>query len=367
MAGTFRTPNCHGFDLRFYVSDFIQSLATTVRDAATKGDPLCIQGGNTKQFLGREPLGKPCPVSGYAGVVNYEPTELVITAKAGTRLVDIEATLARAGQMLPFEPPGFGVDATIGGTIACGLSGPARPYRGAARDLVLGITCINGKGQILKFGGQVMKNVAGYDVSRLMVGSMGTLGIMTEISLKVLPVPKSTKTLVFECSSSAALKKMTSLFARSIPVTASAWHDDLLRIRLSGVKGSIDAASAKLGGDVDPDGDQFWQKLKEHRLDFFNGPGSLWRLSLKPKNEVLPLTDPHLIEWGGGLYWVKSSRPPSDLMKIAASAGGYITRFNGGDRSENLSGLDGVGMRLNQQLKKGFDPHNILNPGRLFV
>lgn len=349
------------------MSDFTQTLAETVREASASGDPLCIQGGNTKKFLGREPVGKPCLMSGYAGVTNYEPTELVITAKAGTTLMAIEATLAEAGQMLPFEPPGFGVDATIGGTIACGLSGPARPYRGAARDLVLGITCINGNGQILKFGGQVMKNVAGYDVSRLMVGAMGTLGIMTEISLKVLPTPKHTKTLVFECSSSAGLKKMTSLFARSIPVTASAWHDDFLRIRLSGVKDSVDAAAAELGGEFDPDGDQFWQKLKEHRLDFFNGPGSLWRLSLKPKNEVLPLTDPYLIEWGGGLYWVKTSRPPSDLIKIAASAGGYITRFNGGDRTENLSGLGDVGMRLNQQLKKGFDPQNILNPGRLFA
>jgi len=238
MVDIFRTLSCHGFDSRFQVNNFIQSLAETVGEAAAKGDPLCIQGGNTKKFLGREPLGKPCSISSYAGVTNYEPTELVITAKAGTKLVNIEATLAEAGQMLPFEPPGFGVDATIGGTIACGLSGPARPYRGAARDLVLGINCINGSGQVLKFGGQVMKNVAGYDVSRLMVGAMGTLGIMTEISLKVLPTPKHTRTLVFECSSSAALKKMTSLFARSIPVTASAWHDDFLRIRLSGVKGS---------------------------------------------------------------------------------------------------------------------------------
>jgi glycolate oxidase FAD binding subunit len=347
------------------MQDFIQSLSVSVRDAAESGRALCVTGGDTKRFYGGEPIGDVCAMESYAGIINYEPTELVITAKAGTRLHDLEDTLAKSGQMLPFEPPAFGERATIGGTVACGLSGPARPYRGAARDLVLGISCVNGKGEVLKFGGQVMKNVAGYDVSRLMVGSMGTLGIITEVSLKVLPGAQCSVTRAFELSAQAALKKMTGLFTQALPVTASAWHDGVLRVRLSGVEASVNAASQELGGEDDPAGDPFWLDLKEHRLAFFDGPLPLWRLNVKPHIEPLDLPGAFLIDWGGGTYWLKSDASVETLDSMARSVDGYVMRFRGGDRSVRCGGLDGVAMRLNRHLKDAFDPKHVLNPGRL--
>jgi glycolate oxidase FAD binding subunit len=326
-----------------------------------------VQGGNTKAFYGGEPKGEPCSMADYSGIVSYEPTELVMTARAGTPLSVIKDTLRESGQMLPFEPPAFGLGATLGGTIACGFSGPARPYRGAARDLVLGVSCVSGRGEILNFGGQVMKNVAGYDVSRIMVGSLGTLGIITQVSLKVLPIPQISVTQCFELSATAALERMTGLLTRPLPVTASAWHDGLLRVRFSGVEASVAAAIEAVEGESDPAGDAFWDDLREHRLSFFDGPAPLWRLSVKPQIQVLNVPGDFLIDWGGGVYWVKSDCPLEDLSQCAKTAGGYATRFRGGDRKVRCSALDGVSIRLNERLKNAFDPHHVLNPGRLQI
>jgi glycolate oxidase FAD binding subunit len=268
--------------------------------------------------------------------------------------------------MLPFEPPAFGAGATIGGTIACGFSGPARPYRGAARDFVLGVNCVSGRGEYLRFGGQVMKNVAGYDVSRLMVGAMGTLGVMTEVSLKVLPLPVIERTLVFDCSGNDALTKMTDLGGRPLPVTGTVWHDGKLRVRLSGSEMAVESAASSLGGDLDIAGASFWQALKEHRLDFFGGTDPLWRLSIAPPAKMPDLPGESLVEWGGALFWVRGNDPQA-LVALARAHGGNLTRFRGAERSVSFQPLGEAEAVLNRGLKQAFDPAGILNPDRMLA
>jgi len=344
----------------------VAALQERVKKAAQDRDALCIAGGGTKSFLGRVPRGTPCSVRAVKGIVRYEPTELVVTARAGTGLAELEHTLAQSGQMLPFEPPAFGEGATIGGTIACGLSGPCRPYRGAVRDFVLGIRCINGKGDALRFGGEVMKNVAGYDVSRLMAGAMGTLGILTEVSLKVLPRPACSQTRTFEMPGESAVELMTSLLGRSLPVSATAYLDGVLQVRLSGSEAAVNTAAGALGGDVEAEGDDFWSALKEHRLDFFSEDSPLWRISLKPQNDVIHFPGKTLIDWGGTQYWVKSDTGFEALSELVRPYGGYVTGFGGKDQGVGLNALQGSVLQLSRRLKAAFDPAGILNPGRLF-
>jgi glycolate oxidase FAD binding subunit len=341
-------------------------LQECVKRAAQDGEALAITGGGTKSFLGRVSRGTPCSVRAVKGIVRYEPTELVVTVRAGTGLTELESTLAQSGQMLPFEPPAFGEGATIGGTIACGLSGPCRPYRGAARDFVLGVRCINGKGDALRFGGEVMKNVAGYDVSRLMAGAMGTLGILTEISLKVLPRPACSQTRTFEMPDEPASKLMTSFLGRSLPVSAAAYLDGVLRVRLSGSEAAVSAAAGVLGGDLEPQGDAFWSQLKEHRLKFFSEDSPLWRVSLKPQNGLMHLPGKTLIDWGGSQYWVKSDAGCEALIEFVRPYGGYVTGFGGRDQDARSDVPQDSVLKLNQRLKAAFDPAGILNPGRLF-
>ena len=341
-------------------------LRERVRKAVQDGEALAITGGGTKSFLGQVSRGTPCSVRAIQGVVHYEPTELVVTVRAGTRLTELEGTLAQSGQMLPFEPPAFGEGATIGGTIACGLSGPCRPYRGAARDFVLGVRCINGKGETLRFGGEVMKNVAGYDVSRLMAGAMGTLGILTEISLKVLPRPACSQTRAFEMQGEPASELMTSFLGRSLPVSAAAYLDGVLRVRLSGSEAAVSTAAGALGGDLEAEGDAFWSQLKEHRLDFFVEDSPLWRISLKPQNGLLHLPGKTLIDWGGAQYWVKSDAGFEVLSEMVRPYGGYITGFGGRNQGARSDVPQDAVLKLNRRLKAAFDPAGILNPGRLF-
>ena len=344
----------------------VTALQERVKKATQDREALCIAGGGTKSFLGRVSRGTPCSVRAIQGVVHYEPTELVVTVRAGTRLTELESTLAQSGQMLPFEPPAFGEGATIGGTIACGLSGPSRPYRGAARDFVLGVRCINGKGESLRFGGEVMKNVAGYDVSRLMAGAMGTLGILTEISLKVLPRPACSQTRAFEMPGEPASELMTSFLGRSLPVSAAAYLDGVLRVRLSGSEAAVNTAAGALGGELEPEGDAFWPALKEHRLDFFANDSPLWRISLKPQNDALHFPGKTLIDWGGAQYWVKSDAGFEALSELARPYGGYVTAFGGRDQGARSDVLQDAVLKLNRRLKAAFDPAGILNPGRLF-
>ncbi|MBE30922.1 MAG: glycolate oxidase subunit GlcE [Acidiferrobacteraceae bacterium] len=344
----------------------VAALQESVIRAAQDGEALAITGGGTKSFLGRVSHGAPCSVRAVQGIVHYEPTELVVTARAGTSLTELENTLSQSGQILPFEPPGFGEGATIGGTIACGLSGPCRPYRGAARDFVLGVRCINGRGETLRFGGEVIKNVAGYDVSRLMAGAMGTLGILTEISLKVLPRPACSQTRTFEMPEEPASELMTSFLGRSLPVSAAAYLDGVLRVRLSGSEAAVSTAAGALGGDLEAEGDAFWSQLKEHCLDFFAHDLPLWRISLKPQNGMMRLPGKTLIDWGGAQYWVKSDAEFEALVKMVRPYGGYVTGFGGHDQDARYDVPQDAVLKLNRRLKLAFDPAGILNPGRLF-
>ena len=308
-------------------ADISQKLADAVREAAANHALLAIQGNGTKAFYTGALSGTPLDVTGHRGVVSYEPTELVITARAGTPLAEIEAALAERGQMLGFEPPYFGEAATLGGTIACGFSGPRRPYAGAARDFVLGAKIINGKGEILRFGGQVMKNVAGFDVSRLMVGAFGTLGVLLEVSLKVLPKPARELTLAFEMNAAEAVKQMNAWAAQPLPLSAACHADDTLYFRLSGTESGVRAAQAKLGGNAVENSERFWREIREHRLNFFQNGSPLWRLSIPSATPPIDLPGKWLTDWGGAQRWLKSDTPAADIRQETEEVGGHATLF----------------------------------------
>jgi glycolate oxidase FAD binding subunit len=347
----------------------VQEFSDAIVEAARLRQPLCIRGCETKNFLGGPLRGDPLRTANYRGIIEYEPTELVITARAGTPLAEIEATLREKGQMLAFEPPHFGTGATLGGCIAAGLSGPRRPYAGAARDFVLGVRLINGKGDELRFGGQVMKNVAGYDVSRLMTGSLGTLGLITEISLKVLPAPAFEMTLRLQRTEAEAIAAMNEWAGKPLPITATAFRDGDLGIRLSGARSAVEAAAKLLGGAaVDPDkAGRFWHNVREQSDPFFVNDAPLWRLSVKPTTPPLGLPGSQLIEWGGALRWLHSGANAGTIRDAAARAGGHATLFRGGDKSAGaFQPLAPALMKLHRNLKRAFDPAGIFNPGRLY-
>jgi glycolate oxidase FAD binding subunit len=347
----------------------VRKLSETIREAAKQKRPLCIRGGGTKDFYGGPIHGHKLDTGACRGIVAYEPTELVITAGAGTPLTEIEAALREKGQMLAFEPPHFGEGTTLGGCVAAGLSGPRRPYSGAVRDFVLGVRVLDGKGDDLKFGGQVMKNVAGYDVSRLMAGSLGTLGVLLEVSLKVLPLPAFEQTLLLKRGEADAIALMNEWSGRPLPITATAWREGDLGVRLSGTRIAVEAAAKKLGGtSVAPDQAQrFWTGIREQTDPFFSGDGPLWRLSIKSATPPLALAGTQLIEWGGALRWLKSTADAKAVREAAARAGGHATLFRGGDRSAGVfQPLPPVLMKLHRNLKQAFDPSGILNQGRLY-
>lgn len=354
--------------------DLTEELIERVRSAAADRQPLRILASGSKSFLGRdtgaEIESRPLELAGHAGILNYQPEELVITARSGTTLDAIEAALAERGQQLPFEPPHFGPGATLGGTIACGLSGPARPYAGAARDLVLGARVLTGRGEVLRFGGEVMKNVAGYDVSRLMVGAYGTLGVLLELSLKVLPVPAVTRTRVQACAEGEAIVRMNRWAARPLPITASCWDGERLWVRLAGAEQGVSAAAATIGGEpVAPEVvDAFWaQEIREQGHGFFAGDSPLWRLSVPSVAIPLALPGQSFIEWGGAQRWLRTEVDPEQVRAAAAAAGGHATLFRGGDRAgEVFHPLPQALMRLHRNLKAAFDPQGILNPGRMY-
>ena len=278
-------------------ADISPELQQAITAALADRTPLNLTGGGSKGFFGRDPVGTPLALSGHRGIINYEPKELVLTARAGTPLAEVEATLAGRQQMLPFEPPHFGKGATLGGAIACGLSGPRRPYAGAARDFVLGIRMINGRGELLHFGGEVMKNVAGYDLSRLMTGALGTLGVILEISLKVLPAPEQEITLLQEQSLEQALQQMNRWAGMPLPLSAACYDGLQLHLRLSGTTQGIHAGQTQLGGDRLADGDAFWRSVREQRHAFFQTEQPLWRLSVAPAAAPLSLPGKQLIDW----------------------------------------------------------------------
>jgi glycolate oxidase FAD binding subunit len=347
-------------------SDIASDLKARVDSAIADRTPLAIVAGGTKQFMGRMIQAEDLDVSAHRGVVSYEPSELVLTARAGTPLESVENTLAERRQMLPFEPPHFGDGATLGGTVACGLSGPRRPYAGAIRDFVLGVTLINGKGEILRFGGEVMKNVAGYDVSRLVTGSLGTLGIMLDVSLKVLPIPAEDLTLAFEMDAAEAIQQVNRWAARPIPISAACHDGDRLRIRLSGTAGGVKTAAERIGGERQ-DADGFWRDLREHRLEFFSSDAPLWRLSVPPTVPPLALPDQTLVDWGGALRWLKSEADSDSIRSVVSTVGGHATLFRGGDRTGQIfHPLPAKLHEIHRRLKSAFDPERVFNPGRMY-
>jgi len=355
------------------LSETVQGFVDVVREAAAKQRALRPRGGGTKDFYGQTLGGEPLHTRGYAGIVAYEPSELVITARCGTGLADIEAAMDEGGQMLAFEPPHFGPGATFGGMVAAGLSGPRRPAVGAVRDFVLGVKMIDGRGEVLSFGGQVMKNVAGYDVSRLMAGSLGTLGLILEVSLKTLPKPDAEATLRLELPEDKAIETLNRWAGKPLPVSATAWIDGELGVRLSGAAAAVESARIKIGGEVE-DGEKaarFWTGIREHADPFFRGPAGpvspLWRISVSSAAPPLALPGAQMIEWGGALRWLGSSADARTVREAARRAGGHATLFRSEDKSAGaFQPLAPALADLHRRLKRELDPKGIFSPGRMY-
>ena len=364
----------------------LHHIVERIRAAAADGSPLRIRGGGTKDFYGEPPQGEALGTAALTGITSYEPSELVVTVRAGTPLAELEAALAGKGQCLPFEPPHFGAAGgagTVGGMVAAGLSGPARASAGAVRDYVLGATLVNGRGEVLGFGGQVMKNVAGYDVSRVLAGSLGTLGVIAEVSLKVLPVAPAETTLAFDCSQADALRLLNEWGGRPLPLNASCWSDaggtGSLRLRLRGAVAAVEAACAHLGGErVDNAAAAAeWQSLRDQRHPWFGADDAstaLWRLSVPQTAPVLALGDggAPLIEWHGGQRWFKAAPAQASRIREAArAAGGHATLFRMPAASNaGVPRFDALSMpaaRIHQALMREFDPHGIFDRARLLA
>jgi len=305
-------------------------------------------------------------MSGHSGVIEYDPGELVITCRAGSLLSDINAALAENGQHLPFEPPAFGEAATIGGTVACGFSGPRRPWSGSLRDYLLGVKLVDGAAQPVRYGGQVMKNVAGYDVSRLTAGSMGTLGVLLEVSFKVLPQPARELTLNFECSQEEAIRKMNHWSGRPLPLSGASWWRDLMQIRLSGTSSETELAASSLQADSVSGDSADWRKLREHSAEFFKGQADLWRISLPPASIPLDLVGDCLVDWGGAQRWYRSALPATEIRQRCADRGGYATLFRAAADQQRFHSLPSALQEIHLRIKQAFDPHGLFNPRRMY-
>jgi len=341
--------------------DCTENLQTQITEAHAKKTALRITAGDSKSFYGRDVEGEEISVAGHAGIIEYRASELVLTARSGTLISDINAALAENNQMLAFEPPAHTSSATLGGSIACGLSGPRRPFAGAARDFVLGTTIINGKGEILKFGGQVMKNVAGYDASRLMVGAQGTLGVLLDISVKVLPRPEAELTISFEQDFETAQQNLRQWILHGQPVTASCYYDGVLSVRLSSTENSTKKAHELIGGELQSN--DLWQSLQHQTHELFTQHKKLWRVSVPATTKTINNTQ--LVEWNGALRWIASDE---EQFSVASEAGGHASRhqLHNETNSDIFQALSPGMLALQQRIKKSFDPGNILNPGRLY-
>lgn len=346
----------------------VNEWAEYIRDAAATCTPLTLRGGGTKDFYGARREGASFTTTAYTGIIEYEPTELVLTARSGTPLAEIEATLAENKQMLAFEPPHFGAAATLGGTIAAGLSGPRRAYAGSARDFVLGVRILDGRGQDLGFGGKVIKNVAGFDVSRLMVGALGTLGVILDVSLKVLPIPVQQETISFDMAQEAAIRLLKEWATQPLPLSATCHLDGRLHVRLAGTEAGVAAAVKQLGGATLSAQDAFWTSIREHQHEFFAGDTPLWRLAVQSTAPLLRLPGEQLVEWNGALRWVRTDADPLLVRDVARKAGGHATLFRRGNgAADTFQPLEPGLMALHKRLKQAFDPARILNPGRLYA
>lgn len=370
----------------------LKHLIDRVLDAQVHKTALCIRGHGSKDFYGEAPLGERLSTLDLRGISSYEPTELVVTVRAGTPLVELEAALAEKGQCLPFEPPRFGgKDAalarsgTVGGMVAAGLAGPSRAAVGSVRDHVLGLTLLNGRGEVLSFGGQVIKNVAGYDVSRLMAGALGTLGLILEVSLKVLPMARATTTLRFELDQAAALAQLNAWGREPLPLNASCWYRGQLWLRLRGAAAAVQSAATdlrtRLGGLAvdETTADAFWLGLRDHDHDYFTcaqaavaDGACLWRLSLPATAPALVLPGATLVEWGGAQRWSLieksfASAPSAHLREAAAKVGGHAVLFRATDKTAGVfAPLSAPLARIHREIKTSFDRAGVFNPGRLY-
>jgi glycolate oxidase FAD binding subunit len=374
----------------------LNSLIDAVRQAGVDGRVLRLRGSGSKDFWGQSLTGDVLNTRGYRGIVSYEPSELVVTVRCGTPLVELEAALAEKGQCLAFEPPHFGEGATVGGMVAAGLSGPARATAGAVRDYVLGARFINGLGEHLTFGGQVMKNVAGYDVSRLMAGSWGTLGLITEVSLKVLPVAPAEATLMIAgLAQGPALDLLHRWGGQPLPLNASAWvrdptaqpEADYLFVRLRGAVAAVQSATARMSADAvalgaqvqamdNAEAAQDWRASGEQTLPFFDAPSPdacLWRLSVPQTAPLLDLPYAQYIEWQGAQRWLWAPASAAVAVReLAQKVGGHATLFRASakhaeaDKAVGVNTpLDAVQKRIQRQLQKQFDPKGVFATGRL--
>ncbi len=342
----------------------LEPWSSQIKAAAAKGTKLAIRGSGSKAFCAPLASGDAIDTRAHAGIVEYEPNELVIVVRCGTRIADVEKAMADAGQMLAFEPPRFGENATIGGMVATGLSGPRRPYAGALRDFVLGCKVLDGKGDHLNFGGKVMKNVAGFDVSRLLAGSFGTLGLITEVAFKCLPLPKAQQTRVFEFDAPKAIECMNQWYAEANPITATTWVEGRLYVRLAGAEPAVKSAVANLGGDLLANDSDWWRNWGEQKHVFFSGEQLLMRIACKstaPWSDLAGDADTQAIEWGGAQRWLRSAPVALPLIREWARVqGGHASVFRGAtsddERAVKLQpALDDVQMKI----KTGFDPYNV--------
>ncbi len=351
----------------------LDDIRERVREASAQGGALRIRGAGSKDFYGQALEGDVLDTRAHRGIVSFEPTELVVTARCGTPLAELEAELAGQRQMLAFEPPAFGDAATVGGMVAVGLSGPRRAAAGSVRDYVLGVTMVDASGEVNRFGGQVMKNVAGYDVSRLLCGSMGVLGLITEVSLKVLPVPPAQASLAITMSEADALRHLNEWAGQPLPISASAWHGSTLRLRFSGAAAAVDAARDRFvqsygAAEIEPEAaDAYWAGIREQTDDFFAGDEPLWRLSLPGVAPALMVPGRQLVEWGGALRWLKTDASATEVRAAARGVGGNATLFRGGDKSAGVfEPLAAPVAALHRRLKQEFDPGGVFNPGRMY-
>jgi glycolate oxidase FAD binding subunit len=336
-------------------------------DADAAGTALRLRGAGTKDFYGEHCEGELLDLSAYHGVVDYEPSEMVITARCGTPLSQVERLLGQHQQFLAFEPPAFGGDPTIGGVVAAGLSGPRRFQVGAARDFVLGAVLLNARGELLHFGGKVIKNVAGFDVARLLCGSLGILGAITEVSIKVLPLPRTEQTLCFEIAAPEALTLFNRWGGQPLPISATAWNAGRAWVRLSGAPSAVRAARARLGGDLLDDAlaVALWRSLRDQTHPFFSQTGAVWRLSVPSAAAPLATSTAQLIEWGGALRWCAGDLPAAGMRDLAHSAGGSALQWRGGASGGRFDALAPAVLEIHRRLKSRFDPRGIFNPGRL--
>lgn len=362
-------------------ADWLAKAADLIHQARANKTALAIRGHGSKDFYGQPRLNSATVLStvDHSGVVDYDPTELVVVVKSGTPIVELESVLAASQQMLAFEPPRFGGKGTVGGMMATGLSGPRRMSAGAVKDFVLGMTVLDEQATPMRYGGTVMKNVAGYDLSRLHTGAMGTLGLIVDVSIKVLPLPPAQATISFEVSAAQSIEWVNAWGGQPLPISATSWHDGVLMVRLAGAVAAVNSAIEKLGGQVVPQAqaDAFWRALRDHDHGFFSAGSSgsgehLWRLSLPSTTPHLAELDaPQWIEWGGALRWLNTNASAERIRALARQHGGHATLFRAASDSARaeigaFTQVSPALMKIHQRLKQELDSHGIFNPGRLY-